>query len=318
MTDSPTPSPDAPSAAPVAKMVVPPKPGEIITSAATGNTYTMGDVIGEGNFGVVFGCVDVWNNDLAAKVLKPTGTYEKVRAAAKAELQKLVTLRHPNITYVYDAFEFRDTFYLITERCYCPLTDFLRWKDFQGSVWLMPIARCLLQAVHYIHLNQYVHQDIHPGNVFASFVKDEMTPTEPGAIQFKLGDLGVAKLFGEVNPTNTRAQWMLPPEAFDPAEFGPLDARIDIYHVGLLLLQLALSRELQFTREEILAGRPRDMTLALPPPYSFALEKALRRHVPYRTANAMELWRDLHALEGAAALAPEGGTKADDAAQQQA
>ena len=31
----------------------------------------------------------------------------------------------------------------------------------------------------------------------------------------------------------------------------------------------------------------------LEPPLNVALEKALRRHVMFRTANAMELWRDL-------------------------
>ncbi len=281
-------------------MVVQPRSGEVITSFATGNSYTMGEKLGEGHFGVVFGCEDVWGNSLAAKVLKPVGTYEKVRASATAEFQRLLVLRHPNITYVFDAFEFRNTFYIITERCYCPLTQLLNWKDFQGAGWLMPVARCLLQAVHYLHLNHYAHQDIHPGNVFAAFAKDEMRPAQPGAIQFKLGDLGVAKLFGELNPTNTRAQWMLPPEAIDPTEFGPLDQRIDVYHVGLLLLQLANSREIQFSREEIVSGRPREVSLALPMPYRFAIEKALRRHVSYRTASAMELWRDLQSSEASA------------------
>jgi serine/threonine protein kinase len=299
----------------IVKAVVLPQPGEAITSQLTGNTYTMGEKIGEGNFGLVYGCEDVWGNSLAAKVLKAAGAYEyeKVRASAESEFAKLILLRHPNITYVFDAFEYRDTFYIITERCYCPLTDLLNWSEFRGPGWLMPIARCLLQAVHYIHLNQFAHQDIHPANVFASFAKDEMRPKEPGAIQFKLGDLGVAKVFGELNPTNTRAVWMLPPEVFEPTEFGPLDHRIDIYHIGLLLLQVAHSRELQFSREEILAGRPREMATSLTPPFSFALEKALRRHVAYRTATAMELWRDLHspqelALSAATTLPaqPEG------------
>lgn len=282
-----TPSPTA------TKSVVWPAPGEAITSLATNNTYTIGDKIGEGSFGSVYGCVDVWNNDLAAKVLKPTGTYERVRSAAEAELEKLRMLRHPNITYVHDAFEFRDTFYIITERCYCPVTNLFSLDKFNGLVWLLPIARCLLQALHYIHVNGYAHQDIHPGNVFAAFAKDEMSPTVPGAIQFKLGDLGVAKLLDDLDATNTRADWMLPPEAIDPAEYGPIDRRIDMYHVGLLLLQLARSSEVRFTREEILGGRPRELALELPPPNNFALEKALRRHVPYRTASAMELWRDL-------------------------
>ncbi len=294
-----------PPAGPPAKRVIPPTPGEVITSLATGNSYTMGEQIGEGYFGLVYSCFDVWNNNLAAKVMKPLGPYEKVKASAEAELRKLLQLRHPHITYVFDAFEFRDTFYIITERCYCPLTDLFALNPFDGPTWLKPIARCLLQALHYIHINQYAHQDIHLGNVFAAFAKDEMQPEEPGAIQFKLGDLGVAKVFSELDAKNTRAEWMLPPEALDPSEFGPLDQRIDIYHCGLLFLQLAHSRELRFTEEEIRGGKPRDMALQLSAPLSFALEKTLRRHVPFRTASAMEVWRDLNSPE------PPDKTEAD-------
>ncbi|HHT9146978.1 MAG TPA: protein kinase domain-containing protein [Candidatus Wunengus sp. YC61] len=108
--------------------------------------------------------------------------------------------------------------YIITERCYCPVTELFQNDKFNGQDWLMPIARCLLQAVHYLHVNNYVHQDIHPGNVFASFVKDEMMPNKNKAIQFKLGDLGVAKLFTHIDAKNTRAQWMLPPEVLSPSD----------------------------------------------------------------------------------------------------
>jgi serine/threonine protein kinase len=276
------------------KTAVFPALGEVITSFATGNTYTIGEKIGEGNFGTVFSCKDVWENDLAAKVLKPIATYEKVKSMAEAEFGKLLQLRNPYITFVYDAFEYRDTFYIITERCYCSLAKLFSLENFQGQAWLMPIARCLLQAIHYLHVNNYVHQDIHPGNVFTSFVKDEMFPNGNRAIQFKLADLGIAKLINEVDMQNTRAQWMLPPEVLNSAEYGPIDWHMDIYHAGLLLLQLAYSKELRFSREEILAGKPREMARALPVPYSVALEKALRRHVALRTANAMEIWRDLH------------------------
>lgn len=279
---------------PPAKMAVPPSVGEIITSLATGNSYTMGEKIGEGNFGVVYACNDIWENDLAAKVLKPIGTYEKVKASATEEFTKLMQLRNPHITFVYDAFEFRDTFYIITERCYCSVKQLFSIQNFNGQTWLMPIARSLLQAVHYLHINNYVHQDIHSGNVFTALVKDEMIPKDKEILQFKLGDLGVAKLFNEIDARNTRAQWMLPPEVLNSGEFGPIDHRIDIYHVGLLLLELAYSKELRFTPEEIINGKPREMALQLPSPYGFALEKALRRHVSYRTADAMELWRDLH------------------------
>jgi serine/threonine protein kinase len=285
--------------------MIPPTLGEVITSLATNTTYTMGEQIGEGHFGLVYGCVDIWNNSLAAKVLKPLVPHDKLEASALAEIQKLILLRHPHITYVFDAFQFRDTFYIITERCHCPLTTLLTLQPYDGFAWLKPVARCLLQAVNYAHMNQYAHQDIHLGNVFAAFAKDEMNSEDPGAIQFKLGDLGVAKLFSEIDAANTRAQWMLPPEVLEPSEFGPLDHRIDIYHCGLLFLHLAVGKELRFTVEEIRAGKPRELALQLPPPFSFALEKALRRHVPYRTESAMELWRDLNSPEPPVQQIPE-------------
>lgn len=263
----------------------------------TGNSYTMGTKIGEGHFGIVFGCVDVWGNELAAKVMKPLGSYEKVRASTADEFRKLLVLRHPNVTYLFDAFELRDTFYLITERCSWSLADLVAQQGFDGRDWWSGIARCLLQAVHYIHLNRYVHQDIHLGNVFAAIARDELTAgkleQQTPVIQFKLGDLGVTRLFEEVDASNTRNIGMLPPEVLDSQEFGPLDHHIDIYHCGLLLLQVALSRELRFTEDEIRAGRPRELARQLDPPLSFALEKALRRHVASRTENAMDLWRDL-------------------------
>lgn len=279
------------------KRAIQPTVGEVITSLATGNTYTIGAQIGEGNFGIVYSCKDIWENELAAKVLKPIGSYEKVKSAAEAEFIKLLHLRHPYVTFVYDAFEYRDTFYIVTERCHWPVANIFTLKDFNGNLWLMPIARGLLQAVHYLHINSYAHQDIHPGNVFAAFVRDEMVPNANQVIQFKLGDLGIARLLNEIDGQNTRAQWMLPPEILNSAEFGPADHRIDIYHIALLFLQLAYSKELRFSIQEILGGKPREMARALPPPYGFALEKALRRHVEYRTANAMEFWRDLHTPE---------------------
>jgi len=283
--------------------------GEVITSLMTGNTYTMGERIGEGSFGVVFSCTDVWRNDLAAKVLKPVAPYETLKAHAESEFVKLLHLRNPFITFVYDAFEFRNTFFIITERCHCPVASLFALENFDGRHWIMPIARCLLQAIHYLHLNQFVHQDIHGGNVFAAFAKDEIFPEDQQkeSLHFKLGDLGVAKLFTEVNAQNTRAQWMLPPEVLNSQEFGPLDWHIDIYHASLLLLQFAYSRELPFTREEILVGRPRELALSLPSPFNVALEKALRRHVAFRTADAMELWRDLHIPAGAGGPNAEPG-----------
>ncbi len=136
------------------------------------------------------------------------------------------------------------------------------------------------------------------GNVFTSLVKDELIPQDHQIMMFKLGDLGITKLIGDMDAENTLlADWILPPEYFDVNEFGPLDHRMDLYHCGLLLLQILVGKELHFTKDEILAGKPRQMALGLSTKYRVALEKALRRHVEKRTQSAMELWRDLNTPE---------------------
>ncbi len=185
------------------KSVTWPSFGEVITSSSTHNTYTIGVKIGEGFFSVVFACSDVWNNELAVKVLKPKDTYEKIRENAEGEFRRLMALRHPNITFVYDAFEYQNTFYIVTERCAGTISEFINSPKYNGRLWLMPIARQLLQAVDYLHLNKYVHQDIHGGNIFSTFIKDEIIPDEVQALQFKLGDLGVSKLLYDVDFKNT-------------------------------------------------------------------------------------------------------------------
>ncbi|MBN1822738.1 MAG: protein kinase family protein [Endomicrobiales bacterium] len=289
-----TPGGKKPSETELHRKFVTPQPGETITSKATGNSYVMGDFIGEGSFGIVYACKDTWDNDLAVKVLKPIDTYENVKEAADYEFAKLLQLRNPYITHIYDAFEYRDTFYIITERCYCPVRNLFSERDFEGPMWIMPIARCLLQAVYFMHLHRYVHQDIHPGNVFVMFPNNEINLAEKKAVQCKLGDFGVAKVFSQVDAKNTLNQWMVPPEVLMPSEFGPIDHRMDIYQSALLLLQVGLSKELHFSREEIIEGRPRELAMYLPSPYKHALEKALRRHADSRTIGALELWRELN------------------------
>jgi serine/threonine protein kinase len=310
--EAPTPEPQAvtpaPSTEPSVAIPVLPTPGDVIISEMTGCTYTIGEPIGQGTFGIVHACVDDWNNQLAAKILKPTKPPPEMQAAAFAEMNKLFALRHPQITYFFDAFEYRHTCYIITERCEMSVAEMLAAEWFKGPIWTLAIARSLLQAVQFLHLNHYAHQDIHAGNVFALRARNELNPDETNATQFRLGDLGVAKLFSEIRPENTRAQWMLPPEVLNQSEFGAPDHRVDIYHSGLLLLSLEHSKELQFTKEEILEGKPRQMALELKSPFNFALEKALRRHVSKRTETARELWRDLNSraeVEKAAPAQPQ-------------
>lgn len=259
-----------------------------------GNMYSIGDKIGEGAFGNVYDCVDSWQNKLVAKVLKPfSRNFDEVKAQWINELSLLVHLRHPNITYAYDAFEHNGHFFLILEKCSVSLDGLFRNGN-ETRLYLKPVARCILQAIHFIHSAGYVHKDLHPGNVFLSLDTGEIEALNHHTLSIKLGDFGISRLETDINIFNTiLANWMLPPEFLNPGTFGIVGKKVDIYHAGLLLLSMYHNQVLQFSRDEILNGEPRKMAEQLPYPLNVALGKALRRTVLYRTNTPLEVWSEL-------------------------
>ncbi|TBR07863.1 MAG: serine/threonine-protein kinase [Rugosibacter sp.] len=275
------------------KTFKPPTRGQSIL--VDGKYYFIGEKLGNGSFGEVFECQDEWSNQLVAKVLVPRNqTYDEVRENWLQELRKLLDLRHPNITHVYAAFECDDTFYLVIERCSMTLDSIINLPGGNGDVWLPYVARDILQGLEYMHVNGYVHKDIHAGNVFVSQTIDRMVPSKDAVWSFKVGDLGISRLESDIEIFNTLlAQWMLPPEAIDPAEFGPVDRTLDVYHVGLLLLALLLGYSPSFTRDEIAAGVPRQTAEKLPSKYASVVAKALRRHAVARIPTAVQFWREI-------------------------
>lgn len=276
------------------KQFVLPQYGEMIVCNNT--NYYIGRFINSGSFGSVFECNDEWSNFLVAKVLEPKNmkSYDQIREEWLYELNNLVQLRHPNITYIHDAFEYKDTFYIIVERCDMNLSELMSQNEFQGELWLPYIARDVLHGLEYIHKNGYVHKDIHPGNILVSKHFDLMVPQKDPVWSFKIGDLGISNLEGNIRLFNTiLAQWMLPPEYLNPNEFGMVGKTVDIYHSALLFLSLLLNQNITFTNEEILAGKPRIIAESLNFPYAAPISRALRRHASSRTQSALQFWREI-------------------------
>lgn len=282
---------------------VPATPGQVIPYGD--KSYYIGQLIGRGYFGTVYECLDDWGNELVAKTLVPNTekTQEAQRASWLDELHKLVTLRHPRITYLYDAFEFQGTYYLIIERCTYTLTSVITSAASQinpldvGKLWIPHIARDILQALYYMHSAGYVHKDIHAKNIFIKQERDTIAPHKEPVWSFKVGDLGISRLAGDINIFNTMlARWMLPPEHLNPKEFGTVGTRTDIYHVALLLLQVLTGTEhFGFTNEQIVNGEPGKLAASLHSRYAAVLARALRRHVAFRTPDALTFWREIEA-----------------------
>lgn len=267
--------------------------GEMITNGTNG-TYFIGEHIGSGSFGDVYECTDEWSNALVAKVLKPALPFEEMHRRWNSEVENLLMMRHPNITYMHDAFIYDNAFYIVVEKCLYSLDRILNRVN-EG--WILHIARDILQALNYIHRHSYVHKDVHAGNIFVSLTSDVIS-RDPGDpyLSFKLGDLGITRLESDIRTIGTiLAPWMRPPEALIPGSFGPIGKTTDIYHTGLLLLSVLRGETPSFVERDILAAIPQQMALQSGSIFAQALANALHPHSMYRTQTAIEFWRELHA-----------------------
>ena len=273
-----------------------PEKGEVIPHGE--RNYYIGEKLGRGGFGVVYECSDDWGNPLVAKVILPhERPYSDVRDSWHEEASKLMDLRHPNITFVRDAFEYQDTFYLIIERCNFPLLQVITSFGLDAERWLPYVARDVLQALDYIHAHGYIHKDLHPGNVFVVESRQQAAFIHRIVRSFKIGDLGLTRLETDGKAFQTRlAEWMRPPELIDTDSFGPVGRQVDLYQTGLLMLSLLLKEIPYFTTEEIIEGIPQTVAQDHASPYAPVIAKALRPHVESRMQTALEFWRELSAV----------------------
>ena len=261
----------------------------------SGIQYIIGDEVGYGRFGVVSACRDEWGRDLVAKKINAGKSLsDSSQEMYLKEMQKLVALRHPNITYIHQAFNAENELYLIIERCDKTIQKLIDEDRINFCEVIPLLASDILSGLEYIHSQGYVHMDIHSKNVFASYRKRHGRFGSDHDLEFKIGDFGISKLQSEIGSnTMTLNQDMLPPEYLDPDQFGKLGWQVDIYQFGLLLLNLLCQKTLYYSNEEIVEGKPKQIAEQLNSPYSGPISKALAPTVSDRTQSSIGFWRDI-------------------------
>ncbi len=268
-----------------------PQLGAVLVSGR--GTYAVQSVIGSGEFGAVYQCVGPFDQTYAVKMIRPANRpYADVHAEWMREMQRLLSLRHPNVVYIHDAFEQGNLFYLALERCDHALTVMLGAPMQEGLV--LELARQLLAAVQFLHDNDVVHDDLHPGNVLISHASDRPV--------VKISDFGIShELRGAsaIRP-NVVHHAIMPPEILAT---GYTSKQSDVYQVGLLLYwmltgQPAIDVNLPYNDlvQQVSDGEPRRRAEALGTALGALIAKTLRRREAYRYSSAKEVWADLREL----------------------
>ena len=208
----------------------PPLVGRII------GPYEVEREIGRGGMGVVYLARDTrLGRAVALKAVSRGGTDAVGRARLQREARAAASLAHPGIATVYALEEDGDDCYLITEYLQGrTLRDELADGPLPYGRWRL-VAIAIAEAVGAAHAQGLVHRDLKPENVMR---------TDAGAI--KVLDFGLAResapLATGMTPTITQAGALVgTPGYMAPEQIRgqPLDARTDVFAVGVLLYELA-------------------------------------------------------------------------------
>ncbi|MCC6849467.1 MAG: serine/threonine protein kinase [Deltaproteobacteria bacterium] len=286
--------------------------------------YEVLGLLGQGGMGVVYHVRDTTRGrENALKTLAP-GRSEDIVERFLTEAQVMFRLEHDNIVRVYDFGKDGETYFLTMELIRGKnLRQLLNARQNKGFP-LAEVIRMGVQAadaLNYAHSQKpeaVVHRDIKPVNI--------MIEEETGRVV--VTDFGIAKLMADAGggetqlgnaPTHTVFAGTVPysaPEQFLAAGGGRrLDARVDIYALGIVLYEIYTGRhffaglsaeEVEQHHRSIESGAcPVTRVHACdhritnlpdtPPAFIAIIEKAIARDRHERYKTAAELLADLQA-----------------------
>ncbi|GAA2297739.1 Stk1 family PASTA domain-containing Ser/Thr kinase [Streptomyces hawaiiensis] len=277
--------------------------GQYAGRALAGGRYQLRDLLGQGGMASVHLAYDsVLDRQVAIKTLHTElGREQAFRERFRREAQSVAKLTHTNIVSVFDTGE--DTLdgmttpYIVMEYVEgrplgSVLDEDVRQQGAMPADKALKITADVLAALEISHEMGLVHRDIKPGNVMM---------TKRAVV--KVMDFGIARAMqsGVTSMTQTgmvvgTPQYLSPEQALGRG----VDARSDLYSVGIMLFQLVTGR-LPFEADSPLAIAyahvqeeppvPSSVNRSLPPAVDALIARALKKNPNERFPSA-EAMRD--------------------------
>ncbi len=188
--------------------------------------YTIGEIMGSGAFATVRKVVHKsTNNTRALKIIKKNPKQDSSRMYLEVDILK--KLIHPNIMQIFEFYEDKKNFYIITEFCEGgELFDKVVEKGSFSEEEAANVMNQLISAINYIHLNKIVHRDLKPENILLDTKKNNI---------IKIIDWGTARFFDKdknkkMNKISGTPYYIAPEVLFEK-----YDEKCDIWSCGVIM-----------------------------------------------------------------------------------
>jgi beta-lactam-binding protein with PASTA domain/tRNA A-37 threonylcarbamoyl transferase component Bud32 len=274
--------------------------------------YELIHLIARGGMAEVYRAHDrLLDRPVALKVLFPELSVDRSFVERfRREAQAAANLSHPNIVPVFDWGEDSGTYFIVMEFIDGkPLSAILKTAGPLSADRTADIGAPVAAALGYAHKHGVIHRDVKPGNVLI---------TDEG--QVKVTDFGIARAINTEESLTQTGAVMGTATYFSPeqAEGVGVDARSDIYSLGVVLFEMVTGRP-PFLGDTPVAvaskhvrdhpPAPRELNPAIPPTFEAIILKAMAKDASHRYATAEDLRADLLRFnEGRTVLAMDDAT----------
>jgi serine/threonine-protein kinase len=258
--------------------------------------YELNHLIARGGMAEVYRARDrLLDRPVALKVLFPELSVDRSFVERfRREAQAAANLSHPNIVPVFDWGEDSGTYFIVMEFVDGrPLSSILKSAGPLSAERTADVGAHVAAALGYAHKHGVIHRDVKPGNVLI---------TDDG--QVKVTDFGIARAINTEESLTQTGAVMGTATYFSPeqAEGLGVDARSDIYSLGVVMFEMATGRP-PFLGETPVAvaskhvrdhpPAPRELNPAIPPTFEAIILKSMAKDPAHRYATAEELRADL-------------------------
>ncbi len=258
--------------------------------------YEATHLIARGGMAQVYRAMDrQLDRPVALKVLFPELSVDRTFVERfRREAQAAANLSHPNIVPVFDWGEDDGAYFIVMEYVDGrPLSAVLRDPQPLPPREIASIGAGVAAALAFAHRHGVIHRDVKPGNVLI---------TPDGGV--KVTDFGIARAVNTEESLTQTGAVMGTAAYFSPeqAEGKGVDARSDIYSLGVVLYEMAAGRP-PFTGDSPVAVAskhvrdtpelPRVVNPAVPLALEAVVMKAMAKNPADRYGSAEELRADL-------------------------